>query len=120
MLGISFSLQLAKFKPLLHHEPEELINWANLYGDTISPCVLVNGCRRVAELEKLRRLLHSSDLDLKILVVGDETPEDVLQLINGDPILSHCSRAELVSELKKCELKDSDNSEDFCLNLHNC
>ncbi|HKJ05657.1 MAG TPA: hypothetical protein VJ974_08680 [Geopsychrobacteraceae bacterium] len=101
LLSINFVLQAAQYIPVLFNEPEELINWAKIYRDSINNCLLINGCRDVALLEKMRRLLYSCDLDLQVFIVGDDLPAVVQRMAEYNSKISCCRSVDLVSELNR-------------------
>lgn len=111
LLSISFALQGAKYNILLFHEPEELVNWAKIYGDSIGSCLLLNGCHDAALLVRLNRLLYSCDLDLKILVVGDNLPDAVQLMAEKSPGISCCRPVALSDELRKLQQRGSATDE---------
>lgn len=107
LLSISFTLRCARYIPLLFHEPEELVNWAKIYSDSVYDCLLLNGCSNAAVLERLHRLLYSCDLDLQILIVGDGLPQKVQDMAEKNPQIICCKQEVLIAELKKFQQFES-------------
>lgn len=111
LLGIGFALRHAKYSPVLFHDPEELVNWAKLYRTALCDCLLLNGCSDAALLERLRRLLSACNLELRILVVGGDLPEEVLAVVGNHSSVSCCTQEGLIEELKRLRRSEQSSRE---------